>query len=137
MFVAGRMQKPVSLLGAADPRVATAASTNLRAALAAALLALPETFTTMQLHRQLCGLSYGGDIRMALGAEDTNKIARIAAGSRAALAQLYGDAVEEVGAGPVGLTKIDRPGTWGKEGQEEEEGGGGARIQASAQGGGV
>ena len=44
MFVAGRMQKPVAALGEGveDRRVAAAADVNLRAALAAALLALPE-----------------------------------------------------------------------------------------------
>jgi len=110
MFVAGRMQKPVSVLGTADPRVVAAAAANLRAALAAALLALPETFSTRQLHRALCGLSYGGDIRMALFAEDADKVARIAAGSRAALTRLYADAIEEVGRGAVGLTRTNGPG---------------------------
>lgn len=109
MFVAGRMQKPVALVGAADPRVAAAAADNIRAALAAALLLLPETFSASQLHETLCGLSYHGDIRLALLAEDVEKIKRIAAGSRAGLARLYGDAMKELGRGAVGLQKADAP----------------------------
>ena len=44
LFVAGRMQKPVALLGTPDPRVSAAAAANLRSALAAALLTLPEVW---------------------------------------------------------------------------------------------
>ena len=127
MFVAGRMQKPVATLGEADPRVAAAAAANLRAALAATLLTLPETFTTRQLHRQLCGLSYFGDIRMSLFAEDADKIARIASGSRAGLLRLYGDAVVEMGAGPVGLTRTEGPADGGG-------GGGGAGAVRKGEG---
>eukprot|EP00227_Mantoniella_beaufortii_P009728 CAMPEP_0197576120 /NCGR_PEP_ID=MMETSP1326-20131121/1258_1 /TAXON_ID=1155430 /ORGANISM="Genus nov. species nov., Strain RCC2288" /LENGTH=72 /DNA_ID=CAMNT_0043138979 /DNA_START=221 /DNA_END=435 /DNA_ORIENTATION=- len=42
---------------------------------------------------------------MSLFAEDAKKVARIAAGSRAALRAMYGDAIGEVASGPVGLTK--------------------------------
>ena len=38
-------------------------------------------------------------------AEDARKVARIAAGNRSALSALYGNAVNTVGAGPVGLTE--------------------------------
>ena len=92
LYVAGRMHKPVATLRA-DARVAAAAEGNLRAALACALLLLPvrtraatwvslprahadfaaqERFSERQLHTTLCGLSYTGDVRMAI-AEDAAK----------------------------------------------------------------
>ena len=95
LYVAGRMHKPVATLRA-DPRVDAAAQGNLAAALACALLLLPvrtaqarparggsprgapsavapqERFSERQLHTTLCGLSYTGDVRMAI-AEDASK----------------------------------------------------------------
>jgi translocator assembly and maintenance protein 41 len=92
LYVAGRMHKPVATLRA-DARVAAAAEGNLKAALACALLLLPvrvravawhaqawltrraphqERFSERQLHTTLCGLSYTGDVRMAI-AEDASK----------------------------------------------------------------
>ena len=92
LYVAGRMHKPVSTL-AADARVAAAEQGNLAAAVAVALLLLPvrpacagaplprahaaralqERFSERQLHATLCGLSYTGDVRMAI-AEDASKV---------------------------------------------------------------
>jgi translocator assembly and maintenance protein 41 len=99
LYVAGRMHKPVATLRA-DGRVAAAAEGNLVSALACALLLLPvrgraraawhharaaparsrcdaccaqERFSERQLHATLCGLSYTGDVRMAI-AEDASKV---------------------------------------------------------------
>ena len=78
LALAGRMQKPVASLCTPDPSTShAAADVNLRAALAAALLVLPERFPIEDLHRVLCGLSYRGDVRVALGAEDARKISCI------------------------------------------------------------
>jgi hypothetical protein len=96
LFVAGRLQKPVATL-AGDARVDAAQASNLRAALACALLLLPERFSEQQLHVALCGLSYNGDVRMAL-AEDAAKVERIAQGSAAQLRRLYQDAVARAAA---------------------------------------
>ena len=104
MFVAGRMQKPVATLGAPDPRVTAAQATNANAALAAALLFLPEKFTSRDLAAKLCGLSYTGDVRVMFGAEALDKVARIAAGSEVGLMEMYRDAREEIGLGLAGLT---------------------------------
>lgn len=98
LYVAGRLHKPVRVV-ASDARVAAAAQTNLRSALAAALLLLPPEFSEAQLHAQLVGLSYGGDVRLAFGAEDPHKVGRIAAGSAPALRQLYTGAVAAAAAG--------------------------------------
>ena len=129
LFVAGRMQKPVAALAkdddarsAARPAaraVAAAETANLRAALAAALLTLPETFSAEALRAALCGLSYRGDARGWLGAEDRHKVARIAAGSAAAMDALYAPVAAEARAASVGLTRVEGNGTrgcaWGQD----------------------
>jgi len=113
LFVAGRMQKPTTTLTtttaafAADASLRAASEANLRAALAAALLMLPETFSTRELHETLCGLSYEGDVRTAFGAEDVGKIPRVAAGSRAGLREMYADAIARFRSNPaIGLTAV-------------------------------
>jgi hypothetical protein len=65
-------QKPVRHL-VQDERVSEANAANLRSAATAALLLLPPQFDETQLHTALCGLSYTGDVRMAL-AEDRHKV---------------------------------------------------------------
>ena len=124
LFLAGRMQKPVASLCTPDPDIAAAADVNLRAALAAALLVLPERFPIEDLHRVLCGLSYRGDVRVALGAEDARKIERIARGSAEALEQLYRPATNALADSPVALRPAEasgREGAWW--GQDKGEGG--------------
>jgi translocator assembly and maintenance protein 41 len=114
LFVAGRMQKPTTTLttttttAAADASLRAASEANLRAALAAALLILPDTFSTRELHETLCGLSYEGDVRTAFGAEDVGKITRVAAGSRAGLREMYADAIARFRSNPaIGLTAVE------------------------------
>ncbi|CAI7873340.1 unnamed protein product [Closterium sp. NIES-54] len=63
-------------------------SHNLRAAVAAALLLFPQTFTEHELYEAICRISYTGDVRMAL-AEDPNKISRIVAGGFHHFRSLY------------------------------------------------
>jgi translocator assembly and maintenance protein 41 len=95
LYGAGRLHKPVATL-AADGRVAAAQAANLRAALDAALLLSPRRLSAGALARRIVGLSYAGDVRMGL-AEDAAKVARIAAGSAAGLAALYGPAMDAEG----------------------------------------
>jgi len=56
------------------PEVEVRQGLNLRAALAASLLRLPASFSEEDLFAELCGLSYAGDIRNLLRAEDVNKV---------------------------------------------------------------
>ena len=72
----------------------------------------------------LCGLSYRGDVRVALGAEDARKIERIARGSAEALEQLYRPATNALADSPVALRPAEasgREGAWW--GQDKGEGG--------------
>ena len=122
LFLAGRMQKPVAAVSNnardenARAAVAAASTANLRAALAAALLTLPETFSAEALRVALVGLSYRGDVRTWLGAEDRHKVARIAAGSAAAMDALYAPVAAEARAASVGLTRVEGNGTRGSGG---------------------
>ncbi|GIL45877.1 hypothetical protein Vafri_3005 [Volvox africanus] len=90
LYIAGRMHKPVTPLLPAPPGLLAAAQeANLHNALAAALVLLPPTFTEEELLRTLVGLSYRGDIRLAVGAEDPHKVARIVDGSWDELYSMY------------------------------------------------
>ncbi len=106
LFIAGRLHKPVLIL-TEDAVITDAVRANLDSALAAALLLLPERFSSQvcafrermcsvsqictlsisdiilkvqALMESVCGLSYTGDIRMAWG-EDQQKVRRIVRGS--------------------------------------------------------
>ncbi|CAI5462387.1 unnamed protein product [Closterium sp. Yama58-4] len=63
-------------------------SHSLLAAVAVALLLLPQTFTEHELYEAICRISYAGDVRMAL-AEDPNKIRRIVSGGFHHFRSLY------------------------------------------------
>lgn len=76
LYIAGRMHKPISYLMDTDSEVNIAQDINLRSALHAALLTLPETFSLQELFFRITRLSYDGDFRMIFG-EDKNKVANI------------------------------------------------------------
>lgn len=88
LYIAGRLQKPVKILRD-DPRIRLANQLNLISALRTALLMLPEDFTERDLYIKIAGLSYMGDPRMALKAEDPAKVANIVDAQMANFRQLY------------------------------------------------
>lgn len=70
------MHKPIRIIKD-DPRVRLAQQVNLTSAIRAALLTLPDKFTETELFERIAGISYGGDIRMLLPAENRNKVGNI------------------------------------------------------------
>ncbi|KAL9136294.1 MAG: hypothetical protein Q9175_002500 [Cornicularia normoerica] len=76
LYLAGRLQKPVKILRD-DPRVRLANQVNLISAVRTALLLLPPKFTEQDLYKTITGISYLGDPRMSLGAENLNKVSNI------------------------------------------------------------
>ena len=76
LYLAGRMHKPIRIIKD-DPRVRLAQQVNLTSAIRVALLTLPERFTETDLFERIAGISYGGDIRMLLPAENRNKVGNI------------------------------------------------------------
>lgn len=79
LYIAGRLHKPVNVVHhyfEDNPELLLAMRRNLLSAIYTALLLLPETFSEMQLYRQVATLSYLGDFRMTFG-EDKNKVRNI------------------------------------------------------------
>ncbi|KAJ5162690.1 Mitochondrial matrix Mmp37 [Penicillium coprophilum] len=88
MYLAGRLQKPVKILRD-HPKVRLANQMNLLSALRVALLLLPERFSEFELYSTIAGMSYMGDLRMALPAEDPSKVRNIVSGQMAHFRRLY------------------------------------------------
>lgn len=95
LYLAGRLQKPVKILRD-DPRVRLANQVNLLSALRTALLLLPPKFTEHALYNTIAGISYLGDPRMSLGAENLNKVANIVEHQLANFRGLYAPLIENL-----------------------------------------
>ncbi|KAL8905596.1 MAG: hypothetical protein Q9207_002546 [Kuettlingeria erythrocarpa] len=95
LYLAGRLQKPVKILRD-DPRVRLANQLNLISAVRTALLLLPSTFTEQDLYGTIAGLSYLGDPRMALPAENSNKVANIVKYQLPHFRRLYAPLIENL-----------------------------------------
>ena len=76
LYLAGRLHKPVKILRD-DPRVRLANQVNLLSAVRTALLLQPERFTEQDLYTTIAGISYMGDVRMSLPAENKSKVDNI------------------------------------------------------------
>lgn len=70
------MHKPLRIIKD-DPRVRLTQQVNLTSALRAALLTLPAHFSESELFERIAGISYEGDPRMILPAENRGKVANI------------------------------------------------------------
>ena len=111
LYVSGRMHKPVRILHP-NHTIEEANQVNLRSALAAALLLMPEEVGEMELFRCICQVSYRGDIRM-LFAEDPYKVDKIVDNSFQNLRALYSIPIQQrvdsgqlaVAAGGAGWTQ--------------------------------
>lgn len=95
LYLAGRLQKPVKILRD-DPRVRLANQVNLLSALRTALLLLPPKFTERDLYKTIAGISYLGDPRMSLGAENLNKVSNIVQHQLVNFRALYAPLIENL-----------------------------------------
>ena len=95
LYLAGRLQKPVKILRD-DPRVRLANQVNLISAVRTALLLLPPTFTEKDLYNTITGISYLGDPRMSLGAENLHKVANIVKHQLPNFRRLYAPLIENL-----------------------------------------
>ena len=76
LYLAGRMHKPIRIIKD-DARVRLTQQVNLVSAVRAALLTLPEEFSETELFERIAGISYHGDPRMLLPAENRGKVGNI------------------------------------------------------------
>ncbi|KAI0036436.1 Mmp37-domain-containing protein [Vararia minispora EC-137] len=88
LYLAGRMHKPIRIIKD-DARVRLTQQVNLTSALRAALLVLPAEFTETRLFEAIAGISYAGDPRMLLPAENRNKVANIVRKQAPQFKELY------------------------------------------------
>jgi len=95
LYLAGRLQKPVKILRD-DPRVRLANQVNLISAVRTALLLLPPKFSEQQLYSTITGISYMGDPRMSLGAENENKVRNIVRYQLPEFRRLYAPLIENL-----------------------------------------
>ncbi|XP_063283640.1 phosphatidate cytidylyltransferase, mitochondrial [Pelobates fuscus] len=112
LYIAGRLHKPVKILTQKENgRLRTALNANLKSALTAAFLMLPESFTEEELYLQIAGLSYSGDFRMIIG-EDKAKVLNIVRPNVAHFQKLFSNILQEcsqaVYKAPTGRVEIDK-----------------------------
>uniref|UniRef100_A0A914W844 Phosphatidate cytidylyltransferase, mitochondrial n=1 Tax=Plectus sambesii TaxID=2011161 RepID=A0A914W844_9BILA len=89
LYVSGRLHKPTLRL--TEPKsmeLESALDVNLKSAVHAALLLLPESFTLEQLFTKISSISYQGDFRSTVG-EDRNKVAKIVKANMSRFDALY------------------------------------------------
>uniref|UniRef100_A0A7S2TIB0 Phosphatidate cytidylyltransferase, mitochondrial n=1 Tax=Lotharella oceanica TaxID=641309 RepID=A0A7S2TIB0_9EUKA len=72
LYCSGRLQKPVVLLSTTE-QVNERLEDNRRSALLCAILSLGPSFTERELFHHITALSYAGDPRFLIGAENKNK----------------------------------------------------------------
>lgn len=95
LYLAGRLQKPVKILRD-NPSVRLANQVNLISAVRTALLLLPPDFSEEQLYSTIAGISYMGDPRMSLPAEDPRKVLNIVQGQLPNFRRLYAPLIENL-----------------------------------------
>jgi translocator assembly and maintenance protein 41 len=88
LYLAGRMHKPLRIIKD-DARVRLTQQVNLTSAVRAVLLTLPEEFSENQLFEGIAGISYSGDPRMMLPAEDRGKVGNIVRKQSPQFRELY------------------------------------------------
>lgn len=88
LYLAGRMHKPLRIIKD-DARVRLTQQVNLTSAVRAALLTLPAEFPETRLFETIAGISYSGDPRMMLPAENRGKVGNIVRKQAPQFRELY------------------------------------------------
>lgn len=88
LYLAGRMHKPLRIIKD-DARVRLTQQVNLTSALRAAFLTLPSHFSEEELFERITGISYEGDLRMILPAENRSKVSNIVRKQSPQFRELY------------------------------------------------
>ncbi|XP_043934002.1 phosphatidate cytidylyltransferase, mitochondrial isoform X2 [Protopterus annectens] len=95
LYIAGRLHKPVKILiQNENGKLQAALVKNLKSAVTAAFLMLPESFTEEELYIQIAAISYSGDFRMIIG-EDRSKILNIVKANMPHFQKLYSTILQD------------------------------------------
>ncbi|XP_069824926.1 phosphatidate cytidylyltransferase, mitochondrial isoform X2 [Dendropsophus ebraccatus] len=95
LYIAGRLHKPVKILVQKESgQLQAALTTNLKSAILASFLMLPESFSEDDLYLQIAGLSYSGDFRMIIG-EDKAKVTNIVRPNIGHFQKLYSNILQD------------------------------------------
>ncbi|MCJ8744469.1 hypothetical protein PDJAM_G00119090 [Pangasius djambal] len=95
MYIAGRLHKPVRILVQKEnAKLRAALVANLKSAVIASFLMLPESFSEEELFLNIAGLSYSGDFRMVIG-EDKAKVSNIVKENMEHFRILYNNILQE------------------------------------------
>ncbi len=94
-FCAGRLSKPVHVIKATT-EIEQSMNHNHKNMLSIARLLLPPSFTEQELYKKIASLSYIGDIRMQIGAEDPRKIQGIVDGNISGFREIYEPLLQEL-----------------------------------------
>ncbi|KAK9329902.1 mitochondrial matrix Mmp37-domain-containing protein [Lipomyces starkeyi] len=93
LYLSGRLHKPVKILRD-DPRIRLANQRNLFSVIRVALLLLPEKFTEQELYHTIASISYMGDPRMNVAAENPNKVKNIVDNQKQHFHRLYAPLID-------------------------------------------
>lgn len=120
LFVAGRLQKPTLKLDSdyfthKSVSLEQARGANLRSAIAAALVMMPQNFSELDLYYVIASLSYAGDIRLLLRAENPQKLSNMIYNSTNAVNRFrehFRESLEEFEAAEL-IHRARKPSTFG------------------------
>lgn len=84
------------ILNDENKRVKMLQEMNLRRAVICALILLPEEFTEDHLYQKIASLSYLGDVRMKVSAENPNKVANIVTPNLLAFREWYSSTLKSL-----------------------------------------
>lgn len=97
LYLSGRLHKPVEVIRPPNNvRLEKALELNLKSAVHAALILLPEVFTEYDFYYAIASLSYMGDFRMTFG-ENKDKVNNIVRPQLGGFRALYGPALQLFG----------------------------------------
>ncbi|KAJ8103069.1 mitochondrial matrix Mmp37-domain-containing protein [Lipomyces tetrasporus] len=95
LYLSGRLHKPVKILRD-DPRVRLANQRNLFSVIRTALLLLPKKFTEQELYHTIASISYMGDPRMNVAAENPHKVKNIVDNQKQHFHRLYAPLIDNL-----------------------------------------